>query len=377
MAKMDTDDKSAEETKDKKGEPAKEGESKPEDKPETKPAAKDMPKDKPADPPKPKAKAKAEPKAKPKAESKAKPKAEPKAKPKAKAGPKAAAKPAKAGALPEDKKKAADGKAPAKAAPKAEPKAAPKAAAKPANKFVPPKRSRHPQPALEPSSSRRFYAVVIIAVAAILLILSFAYSRTYRIVDMDGQAIIEKGQFLPFGFKAATPTGAPEAFKPVPWITPPQGASTQGGLETIADSYYAMIYLAAGDAQDAAELFDTLDQQATSMEAWFNTRYNRTPEALGQMSDLRSRVRYRRQATKEYKAKRDQVLDDVVELVGMLPDRAGNVLEQDADLFRQLLRDAAASDLGGPTPPAVEVPAPAPAPVAPVTEEPAAVVPTP
>ena len=135
-----------------------------------------------------------------------------------------------------------------------------------------------------------------------------------------------------------------------------------------------MIYLAAGDAQDDSTLFDSLDQQATSMESWFNTKFSRPPEALGQMSDLRSRVRYRRQATKEYKAKRGQILDDVLELLTLMPDRPGTVLEQDADLFRTLLRDAASSELGGPELPAD---APAAAPVVPVVDESAAVVPTP
>ncbi len=244
----------------------------------------------------------------------------------------------------------------------------------PAPRFEPPHRTRHPEPALQPAgSSTRFWAVVALAVVVLYLALSFAHSRSYRIADEDGQATVQKGYFLPGGYAGVIPQGAADAFAPIPYITPPQGAVTTGSLQTVAATFYALLYLTAGEAQDDAVLFDTYDQQAASLEAWYHERYGVYPEAMDEMSDLRARVRDRRAAAREYRDRRAAVLDQIEELVGMLPDRAPANLEEDAALFQRFLEEARARQVG---PARRNVPSPpAPAGQEEASEQPAAVQP--
>ncbi len=226
--------------------------------------------------------------------------------------------------------------------------AAAKVKARPAPRPEPPPRSRHPEPPLPPSGNGgRLLIAVIAFVALVFLILSFANRSSYRIEDQLDTARLVRGRFLPWGQTEVTPPGGDAAFNPIPWHEPPPGAATRGSLRKVADTYYAMLYLAAGEAQDDPAQFDAYDLQASAFETWFDERFGKTPEALDEMSELRSQIRARRKATAEYRDTREEVLQLIEEMLEVLPERAPAALEADAERFRELLIEAREVGLDG------------------------------
>lgn len=182
-------------------------------------------------------------------------------------------------------------------------------------------------------------------VLLIFVILSFANYSSFRIENDEGTARITRGRFMPWGVNDAIPVGGEAAFHPIPWTDPPTGGTDRGSLRKVTDTFYAMLYIAAGEAQDDPRQFDHYNMQASALEAWFADRWDATPTALEQMSEMRSRVNERRRATREYREKREQVLQLMQEMVDTLPARAPAALAADADMFRSLLERAQAAEL--------------------------------
>lgn len=204
---------------------------------------------------------------------------------------------------------------------------------------VPPHyRSRHPQPPPSPAGgSGRVVLLVVAVIALVYVILSLANSRSYQIVEEGGQAVLSKGYFLPAGTTSIVPDGASTAFAPIPWITPPQGSVTRGNLREVSATYYALLYLAAGEAMEDDAAFDACDQQAAGLEAWYKDRYGVYPEATDKMHDLRFRVRNRRSATKEFLSQRDGVLDQIEALISTVPELASPAVLEDVARFQAFL----------------------------------------
>ena len=178
------------------------------------------------------------------------------------------------------------------------------------------------------------------AVAALFLILSFANSHSYRIVELEGQATLARGHFLPWGYKTVAPTGGEAAFEPIVWVTPPSGAVTRGNLKTISETYYALIYLAAGEMQDDIDLFSQYDTQAAAFESWYQAKYDELPETTDKMIDLRHKVNSRRSGASEFWAQRNLLLDQIERTLAALPDRSPVVIQAEAERLRAFLEES-------------------------------------
>ncbi len=288
------------------------------------------------------------------------------------------AEPAKAAAKkPEPAKAAAKKPEPAKAAAKKpEPAKADKKPTPKPKRYEPPYRSRNPEPPRQDDGgSGRFWLVIAGALIAVFLILSFANSRSYRIVQADGQATVVKGFFLPWGYDAFVPLGAEAAFNPIPWVEPPPELVLRGNLKSVSDTYYHLLYLASADVRGDQGLYLERNTQAGAFESWYKDRFGGTPDATDKMSDLRHKVKKADEANAAFADAKGAVLDQIQAMIAALEaetDRPSPEVQEDVAKFQAFLAEMGRG-------PAEEPPAEAdPAEVAPPAEEaaPAAVTPT-
>jgi hypothetical protein len=187
--------------------------------------------------------------------------------------------------------------------------------------------------------SGKFWLVVAGALVAVFLILSFANSRSFRIVEEEGQATVVKGYFLPWGFEAFVPIGAEAAFNPIPWLDPPKGAVLRGNLKSVSQTYYQLLYFAAAEVRDDDGLFLDRDMQAAAFESWFKEKFAGTPGALDQMSELRHKVKENARATEAFVEARSAVLEQIDAMLAGLPDRPSADVQADAAKFQAFLEE--------------------------------------
>ena len=121
---------------------------------------------------------------------------------------------------------------------------------------------------------RAALGVLLLFLAGYLITSTVNRGKYQLVLDDEGNAQLQRGQFAPSGWTPFVPDGAVEAWAPVRWPDNTVEAPLDGELVDLADTFLGFLRASASRNLEDDQVLDRLGAQEEKYESWYGERWD-------------------------------------------------------------------------------------------------------